>query len=59
MEVLEEEEIREMKEKQRYFEELRNRELMEMERLEDAEVRRKQEIVNQKLNNFLFNYNIV
>jgi hypothetical protein len=47
MEVLEEEEIREMKEKQRYFEELRNRELMEMERLEDAEVRRKQEIVNK------------
>lgn len=40
MEVLEEEEIKEMKGKQRYFEELRNRELMEVERLEDAEKRR-------------------
>ncbi len=40
MEVLEEEEIKEMKTKQRYFEELRNRELMEVERLEDAEKRR-------------------
>jgi hypothetical protein len=45
MEVLEEEEIKEMKSKQRYFEELRNRELMEVERLEDAEIRRKEEIV--------------
>lgn len=46
MEVLEEEEIKEMKAKQRYFEEIRNRELMEVEKLEDAEVRRKEEIVN-------------
>lgn len=52
MEVLEEEEIKEMKNKQRYFEEIRNRELMEVERLEDAEVRRKEEIVK------IYKYNI-
>lgn len=46
MEVLEEEEIKEMKSKQRYFEELRNRELMEAERLEDAEKRRFDENVS-------------
>jgi hypothetical protein len=45
MEVLEEEEIREMKAKQRFFEEYRNREFSEVEALEDAELRRKQEIV--------------
>lgn len=44
MEVLEEEEILEMNRKQRYFEELRNRELMEVQKLEDAEKRRKEEI---------------
>jgi hypothetical protein len=44
MEVLEEEEIFEVKRKQRYFEELRNRELMEVQKLEDAEIRRKEEI---------------
>ena len=49
MEVLEEEEIKEMKSKQRYFEELRNRELMEAERLEDAEKRRFDENVNKFL----------
>lgn len=44
MEVLEEEEIKEMRKKQRYFEELRNREQMEVQKLEDAETRKKQEI---------------
>jgi hypothetical protein len=45
MEVLEEEEIKELKLQQRYFEEQRNRELAEVEALEEAENRRKQEIV--------------
>jgi hypothetical protein len=45
MEVLEEEEIKELKQQQRYYEEQRNRELAEVEALEDAENRRKQEIV--------------
>ena len=44
MEVLEEEEIKEMKEKQRYFEEIRNRELMEVQKLEEAETRRRKEM---------------
>lgn len=44
MEVLEEEEIREMKEKQRYFEEIRNRELMEVQKLEEAETRKRKEM---------------
>ena len=39
MEVLEEEEIKEMKRKQREFEELRNRELCEVQKLEDKEAR--------------------
>lgn len=55
MEVLEEEEIKEMKAKQRYFEELRNRELMEVERLEDAEKRRFDENVNKVFIEFLIN----
>ena len=46
MEVLEEEEIKELKLQQRYFEEQRNKELVEVDALEDAENRRKQEIVN-------------
>jgi hypothetical protein len=45
MEVLEEEEIRELKRMQRHYEEIRNRELSEVEALEDAENRKKQEIV--------------
>jgi hypothetical protein len=45
MEVLEEEEIKELKRLQRHYEEIRNRELSEVEALEDAENRRKQEIV--------------
>jgi hypothetical protein len=45
MEVLEEEEIKELKLQQRYYEEQRNRELAEVEALEDAENRRKQEMV--------------
>lgn len=51
MEVLEEEEIKEMKEKQRHFQELRNKEHMEAERLEDAEKRRFEEnvkLINSK-----------
>lgn len=43
MEVLEEEEIKEMKRQQRHFEELRNNELMEVQRLEDAEIRQNEE----------------
>lgn len=39
MEVLEEEEIKEMKKKQREFEEIRNRELTEVQKLEDKESR--------------------
>ncbi len=54
MEVLEEEEIKDMKSKQRYFEELRNRELMEAERLEDAEKRRFDENVNKISLNLIF-----
>lgn len=50
MEVLEEDEINYMKEKQRYFEEIRNRELMEVQRLDNAEIRRNQETVNCKYN---------
>ncbi len=46
MEVLEEEEIKDMKVKQRYFEEIRNRELMEVQRLEDAEKRKFDENVS-------------
>jgi len=45
MEVLEEEEIKEMKNMQRHFEELRNKELMEVERLENAEKTRFEENV--------------
>lgn len=45
MEVLEEEEIKEMKKKQREFEERRNKELMEVQTLEDQEKRRELEIV--------------
>ena len=48
MEVLEEEEIKEMKKKQRYFEEIRNVELTAVESLEDAENRRKEEIERRK-----------
>jgi hypothetical protein len=48
MEVLEEEEIKEMKEKQRHFEELRNKEHMEANMLEDAEKRRFEENVKIK-----------
>ena len=44
MEVLEEEEINLIQKQQRYFEELRNRELMEVQKLEDAETRRIEEI---------------
>jgi len=44
MEVLEEEEIKEMKKKQRYFEESRNRELMEVQKLEESETRRRKEM---------------
>lgn len=44
MEVLEEEEIKEMKDKQRFFEEIRNRELMEVQKLEEAETRRRKEM---------------
>lgn len=47
MEVYEEEEIKEMKEKRRYFEEIRNRELMEVQRLEEKEKRRNQEILRR------------
>lgn len=49
MEVLEEEEITEIKKKQRYFEELRNRELMDVQKLEDAETRRKEEINRRQI----------
>ncbi len=45
MEVLEEEEIKEMKKKQREFEEIRNKELMEVQTLEDQEKRREAEMV--------------
>jgi hypothetical protein len=45
MEVLEEDEIAQVKAKQRYFEEIRNREFMEVQRLDNAEIRRNQEIV--------------
>lgn len=41
MEVLEEEELRVMKEQQKHFEEVRNAELMEAQRLEADELRRK------------------
>jgi len=44
MEILEEEEIKTIIKHQRHFEELRNRELMEVENLEDSEIRRKEEI---------------
>jgi hypothetical protein len=47
MEVLEEEEIKDMKRKQREFEEIRNKELMEVQTLEDQEKRREAEIVNR------------
>jgi len=58
MEVLEEEEIKDMKIKQRYFEEIRNRELMEVERLEDAEKRRFDENVKLFIFHFLKNFHI-
>jgi len=45
MEVLEEDEVAYMKSKQRYFEEIRNRELMEVQRLDNADIRRNQETV--------------
>lgn len=44
MEVLEEEELRVMREQQRSFEEIRNVKLIEAHRLEAKELRRKQEI---------------
>jgi len=46
MEVLEEEEIHEMKKQQRHFEDLRNKEIMEVQRLEDEEKRRFDQNVN-------------
>jgi len=46
MEVLEEEEIKEMKAQQRHFEQLRNKEIMEVQGLEDAEKRRYDENVD-------------
>jgi len=46
MEVLEEDEIQYKNSKQRYFEEIRNRELMEVQRLDNAEIRRNQETVS-------------
>ena len=48
MEVLEEEELREMHNQQRHFEEVRNAELAEAQRLEAVELRRKQEIDRRK-----------
>jgi hypothetical protein len=56
MEVLEEEEIKEMKKKQREFEERRNKELMEVQTLEDQEKRRELEIVSfQHFQHYLTN----
>ena len=49
MEVLEEEELRVMKEQQKKFEQLRNAELTDMQKLEANELRLKEENVRQSL----------
>ena len=49
MQVLEEEELRVMQQQQREFEQLRNHELAEAQRLEQEELRRKQEKVRPDL----------
>ena len=49
MEVLEEEELRTMRDHQRFFEQKRNAELMEVQRLEAEEQRRKEEAERRKL----------
>lgn len=48
MEVLEEEELKDMKKHQMDFERLRDAELMEAQRLEEDENRREQEILRRK-----------
>ena len=47
--VLEDEELRIMKEQQKEYEEIRNAELIEAQRLEAAEIRRKQELDRRKI----------
>lgn len=47
--VLEDEELRVMKEQQKEYEEVRNAELIEAQRLEAAEIRRKQELDRRKI----------
>ena len=46
LEVMQEEELASLREKQRMFEELRNAEMQEQERLEEEERRRKEEKVS-------------
>lgn len=50
MEVLEEEELKVMKQQQTKFEQLRNAEMAEMQRLEAKETRIHEEIVKKLLN---------
>ena len=47
--VLEDEELRIMKDQQKEYEEIRNAELIEAQRLEAAEIRRKQELDRRKI----------
>lgn len=50
MEVLEEEELRVMREQQKHFEDVKNAELLEQQRMEQAEQRKKQEFERRKNN---------
>ena len=53
LEVMEEEELAALREQQRIFEGNRNAELIETQRLEEQERRRREEKVRNKIKNFL------